>query len=469
MKQLGYIEVEQTLNMKNHHYAAGDEVRRQLEGGAIGSELTGSLANAFMLWWDDKLTKLVREAGVNMELFERYVDDCTEIVEVIEKGWRYNKDTTQLEWTQEASEEDKDTEDDIRTAIVVRDIANSIHPMIVLEEDVPSKHTNMRLPILDLECWMDGPTVWYQHYEKEVATRRLIQERSALPMKVKRNVLVNECVRRMRNCRLELSWEIKANFLSDYMVRMRQAGYDEWFRTCVLKQAVARYEGMVNAHESGAMPLYRDKNWVTDTARRKEKKKKDWLNKGGYDTVVFVPATPGGELAHEWKKVLEDTTSPIKVRVEETGGRSMKSIFQKSNPMKKSGCREINCLVCSHERGQGGDCRKPNIGYQIQCEECTMEVVYIGETSKCAYQRGAEHKDAYRTRQTGSSLWKHAVNSHSSRMDVSYSMTVKKSFREALTRQCNEAVRIYRSEANIVLNSKTEWHGPATVRLMVEN
>ena len=51
---------------------------------------------------------------------------------------------------------------------------------------------------------------------------------------------------------------------------------------------------------------------------------------------------------------------------------------------------------------------------------------------------------------------------------VSFSMNVVKSFRDPLTRQINEAVRIFNCSATTQLNSKTEWHGPATVRLVAE-
>ena len=49
-----------------------------------------------------------------------------------------------------------------------------------------------------------------------------------------------------------------------------------------------------------------------------------------------------------------------------------------------------------------------------------------------------------------------------------FSMEVKKYFTEPLTRQVNEAVRISTCKATTQLNSKTEWHGPATVRLVPE-
>ena len=51
---------------------------------------------------------------------------------------------------------------------------------------------------------------------------------------------------------------------------------------------------------------------------------------------------------------------------------------------------------------------------------------------------------------------------------ASFSMKAVKSFRDLLKCQINEAVRIKNCNATTQLNSKTEWHGPATVRLVAE-
>ena len=42
------------LVMGNHIYRFGGELRRQNDGGPIGVELTGALADLFMLYWDRK-------------------------------------------------------------------------------------------------------------------------------------------------------------------------------------------------------------------------------------------------------------------------------------------------------------------------------------------------------------------------------------------------------------------------------
>ena len=78
--------------------------------------------------------------------------------------------------------------------------------------------------------------------------------------KTKRNVAVCELVRRLQNCSLHLTWKEKAAFLTDYMVRLKREVYNEKFRINVLKQSIARFNGMVEAHLRGTQPLYRDKN-----------------------------------------------------------------------------------------------------------------------------------------------------------------------------------------------------------------
>ena len=67
-----------------------------------------------------------------------------------------------------------------------------------------------------------------------------------------------------------------------------------------------------------------------------------------------------------------------------------------------------------------------------------------------------------------SPLWKHVQMEHEGSLEVSFSMKVVKAFTDPLTRQVNEAVRIENCSARTQLNSKSEWHGPATVRLVAE-
>ena len=252
--------------------------------------------------------------------------------------------------------------------------------------------------------------IWYQHYEKPVSTKVVLQARSALPTNQKRNVHIIEYVRRLRNCKPELPWETKANFLQDYVVRMFHAGYSEKFRHNVIKQAIARYEGMLAADRDGQHPLYRDRDWFYQELRSPNPKKKTtWLTKGGFDTVIMCPATPNGELAKMFQQVVDSSHGPVKIKIQEGAGRSVNSILQNTNPNKKKGCVATDCLACKHGRGKGGECRKNNVGYTLVCDICGAdEVCYVGETGQNIYTRGLKHAADYRTKNQDSSLWKHA-------------------------------------------------------------
>ena len=49
------MRVALTVIMKNHTYEFNQEIKRQLEGGPIGMDLTGTVAKIFMKWWDAQL------------------------------------------------------------------------------------------------------------------------------------------------------------------------------------------------------------------------------------------------------------------------------------------------------------------------------------------------------------------------------------------------------------------------------
>ena len=268
-----------------------------------------------------------------------------------------------------------------------------------------------------------------------------------------------------------MAWEFKAEFVQDYVVRMYHAGYTAKFRQEVVSQAVARYEGMLQADREGRHPLYRQRDWQKQEREKKKKTKKtSWLNKDAYDTVIMVQATPGGELAKKYQQVIETHPGPVKIKIMEQGGRTIKTVVQDTNPTKTKGCASQDCLTCKRGRGRGGECRKNNVGYILFCDECGEDkVCYVGETGQNTYTRGLRHMTNYRGRHKDSPLWKHAQVAHGGSLEVSFSMKVVRTFRDPLTRQVNEAVRINQCGAEIQLNSKSEWHGPATVRLVVED
>ena len=166
---------------------------------------------------------------------------------------------------------------------------------------------------------------------------------------------------------------------------------------------------------------------------------------------------------------LNANPGPVYIKIQEEGGTTMIRKLQRTNPSRTMGCNSSDCIACKHGRGRCGDCRKNNVGYELICDQCGGEnVCYVGETGQNVYTRGLKHISNYKGKVRYSPLWKHAQIKHEGSLDLSYSMKVVKCIRDPLTRQVNEAVRITHCKATTQLNSKTEWHGPATVRLVAE-
>ena len=88
-----------------------------------------------------------------------------------------------------------------------------------------------------------------------------------------------------------------------------------------------------------------------------------------------------------------ETDAGLRFKIVETGGRTVKSQVQVSNPTATPGCTYGDCQACRGGPGAGGNCQWPNVLYKLDCclfeeeERCT----YVGETSRNLYMRAREH------------------------------------------------------------------------------
>lgn len=70
---------------------------------------------------------------------------------------------------------------------------------VVMEEDYPSRHQEKKIPILDMEMWIEGNVILHQHYAKPMACRSVVMAKSVFPSSIKKNILLEEGARRLRN------------------------------------------------------------------------------------------------------------------------------------------------------------------------------------------------------------------------------------------------------------------------------
>ena len=362
---------------------------------------------------------------------------------------------------------------DLRTARLLKDIANDVLPEIQMEEDYPNKNDDNKMPILDMKVWQDDKEgfILYQHYQKPMASKSVMHAQSAQSDSCKKSVHTQEIMRRLLNSSSRLDWNTDvAPVISVYMSRMMQAGYPETYRENVLKRALRIYDKMVKDDQKGLRPIYRPKDWNIVSRRREQvKKRNSWSTKGGHVSPIFVPPTPNGELAKELRTIAEnETEAGVSFKIVETGGDSVKSRIQKSNPTATKGCTNPECVACKTERGGGGNCRKGGITYQFECQLCppSQKNLYIGESSRNLFTRGKEHMDMFRNKDKKSFMMKHQTEKHQG-VAGNFTAKVTGGAQDCLTRQVREAVLIRRCQVP-VMNSKTEWHQPALFRVQNE-
>ena len=105
----------------------------------------------------------------------------------------------------------------------------------------------------------------------------------------------------------------------------------------------------------------------------------------------------------------------------------------------------------------------------INCKEEKVKAEYIGESSRSLYQRSSEHLAGARRKDPKNPIVSHSQAFHSNlKEDPTFSIELLRTFRTPLARLIAEAVMIEQSEADVVINSKSEWGSSRIPRLTLE-
>ena len=291
-------------------------------------------------------------------------------------------------------------------------MADSIHPSIQVEVDCGFNHLEElgRLPVLDLEVWIgeaeDG--VWkilHTHYMKDVSNRLVMASRSAHGQNTKRNVMVNEICRILKNCSTYLPCMVVADKVSYFVRRMEYSGHDEEFRYKVVKTAVKRYEKRVERWHKGEAMYADNRDDQTKEADKTEKKRQWYKGDGKYESVLFVQPTKDSELKKKVQQLAK--RNKVKVKVVERAGLTVKRVLQRSDPYEKKYERK-DCVMC--ELGKSGECRERGCGYQLMCK--TDGRKYRGQTGRSVYERVREEVRDWKKEDVRSPLWRHSQLFH---------------------------------------------------------
>ena len=463
--------------MGEHIYSFNGSLRKQSSGAAIGTTLAGALAVLYMLRWCRDFRRKLDFATSEMENFKLhmlkyYVDDGNIISSQFPLGARLCEDG-KIRVIENEVEVDRNIPGDERTAKIFAELGNSISGFIKLTTDFPSKHENGFMPLLDIQVKVERNQVIYKFYSKPMSSQFVILSKSAMSDKIKRNTLVQEAIRRLRNTSRELPWDLKAQILSEFSNKMMISGYSEQFRLEVIQSAVRGFEKQCEKADKGIAPLHRPREFQTEQRwKKKHMTKTAWYRPN--NAVCFIPATPGGVLARQIQVIMNEEARRIgmSVRVVETGGKSLKQHLVKTD---LTGCIYPNlpkdpCFLC--EAGvKGGSHTKSGVHYSGQCllcEESGIVSKYDGESGRNGYWRCTKfHKKEIIENKESNAFAKHLQLFHPERIgDPSvFKLKVESTFSKPLERQVTEGIAITNSTANNIMNSKSEYHQPAVPRV----
>ena len=135
-------------------------------------------------------------------MLSKYVDDINMIIEMLGLGVYWNSKTNSLECSQEKEDQDKLSKEsgESRTAKEILKLANYTGKELGLKftKDTPEDHKNKKVPMLDLQVWVEKHMVetltgevkeinilLHEYYEKEVTSKLVMMATSAMPWRQK--------------------------------------------------------------------------------------------------------------------------------------------------------------------------------------------------------------------------------------------------------------------------------------------
>ena len=207
------------------------------------------------------------------------------------------------------------------------------------------------------------------------------------------------------------------------------------------------------------------------------------------------------------------------MKIVECAGDKIVDFLHKSNPWEDYDCDRKECYTCKTSvecELPFKNCTKRSVIYNTWCETCEKKkerakkedvfddeviglkelfatgkekekigrkrkvekeernkcpaFVYIGETSRSAYERGQEHSKDLEFKRHKSHMLKHCVNHHDGMNpeNVKFGMKILSSHKTAFERQIREAVLIEKNAGPTLMNSKTEYNRCSIPRIVIK-
>ena len=184
----------------------------------------------------------IQDAGLNLHMFAKYVDDVNVILSMVARGMRWVPATGRLHNTKEQEDEDMSAGRSAESVTMecVRMIADSVKPWLRFMSDLPEHHALGMVPMLDIQVWirhqdpkeegLGSDLITWRFYEKNSASTRVLHAASAYTCRSKITTLFMEVFRRLRNTMRQVTMGAKLDILGDFIGKMRHR--HPWSRLC---------------------------------------------------------------------------------------------------------------------------------------------------------------------------------------------------------------------------------------------
>ena len=133
------------------------------------------------------------------------MNDINAFCESLRIGSRYDISTKLIKWSEEYYCEDikAGKTRNMVTFEVFSAIASSLHSCLNFTYDIPSFHDNNKVPMLDIQVYDDRCTcgsklIRHEFYEKDTASKKVIDYRSAMPIRQKIPTLSQDIIRKSK-------------------------------------------------------------------------------------------------------------------------------------------------------------------------------------------------------------------------------------------------------------------------------
>ena len=285
------------------------------------------VARIVMDQWAARFLVTITDAGLEVHAMMKYVDDVNLVVTALPLGTRW--DGVKFYSSQQTIAEDIRLKRSVEhvTMEALRVVADGITTYLRFTCDIPERHPNDRVLMLDIQVWVhhsQDPAVadvlMWSFYEKPTASGTVLRASSAYTWRSKLVTLGMETFRRMRNSSRHLELTSRVDILCKFVLKMRKSGHVQATVEGVLVSGLTMYYRKLRTDLQGGPPLNRrNQGDVISKRRSKLGASESWFSGGeGARRRWRGRLTTGGSLLSQRFKTRgqapRSRTAPSKIR-----------------------------------------------------------------------------------------------------------------------------------------------------------